>query len=300
MAALSPYVIQDLVSSWVGEDPRRLKLFLHLLSKMDDEGYVEISVRDFAKQLNMSREVASRILRNMEEHAIIEQISHQKRTIIFICKSERYMMVQHQYDTTMTPIQHQLPPSQKEKEETKASPCTPFKEKKEKKENVTPEGTSYQQQQQQPTQSEEKILSEPIEKRRERFWADCCHSHALHPEWPEEGVRSFFLFWTQPSKDGQRMKFEEEAHFGMSYRMKFYLKRGQWLDEVQEARLNRIKGRKAVSREEESYQRRRAAALAEDDAGREERDRQRDERAQKAATVEEIKAILGDRWVGDN
>ena len=108
-----------------------------------------------------------------------------------------------------------------------------------------------------------------------------------------------FLFWTQPSKDGQRMKFEEEAHFGMSYRMKFYLKRGQWLDEVQEARLDRIKGRKAVSREEESYQRRRAAALAEDDAGREERDRQRDERAQKAATVEEIKAILGDRWVGD-
>ena len=42
-----------------------------------------------------------------------------------------------------------------------------------------------------------------------------------------------------------------------------------------------------------------SAALAEDDAGREERDRQRDERAQKAATVEEIKAILGDRWVGD-
>ena len=300
MAALSPYVIQDLVSSWVGEDPRRLKLFLHLLSKMDDEGYVEISVRDFAKQLNMSREVASRILRNLEEHAIIEQISHQKRTIIFICKSERYMMVQHQYDTNMTPIQHQLPPLQKEKEEKKVPPCTPFKEKKEKKENVTPEGTSYQQQQQHPTPSEEKILSEPIEKRRERFWADCCHSHALHPEWPEEGVRSFFLFWTQPSKDGQRMKFEEEAHFGMSYRMKFYLKRGQWLDEVQEARLNRIKGRKAVSREEESYQRRRAAALEEDDAGREERDRQRDERAQKAATVEEIKAILGDRWVGDN
>ena len=260
MAALSPYVIQDLVSSWVGEDPRRLKLFLHLLSKMDEEGYVEISVRDFAKQLNMSREVASRILRNLEEHTIIEQISHQKRTIIFICKSERYIMSQHQYDTNMTPIQHQLPALQKDKKETKVPPCTPFKEKKEKKENVAGVVASLQEKKEKPASPKNFSLSEPIEKRRERFWADICHSHALHREWPVEGVKSFFLFWTQPSKDGQRMLFEEEAHFGITYRMRSYLKYGQWLTDLHDAKLQLIKSKQAAS----ELERKRAKAAAEE------------------------------------
>ena len=103
-------------------------------------------------------------------------------------------------------------------------------------------------------------LSEPIEKRRDRFWADICHSHALHREWPVEGVKSFFLFWTQPSKDGQRMLFEEEAHFGITYRMRSYLKYGQWLTDLHDAKLQLIKSKQAAS----ELERKRAKAAAEE------------------------------------
>ena len=150
---------------------------------------------------------------------------------------------------------------QKEKEETKVPPCTPFKEKKEKKDTVNSEvATLQQQQQQQPAAPKIFSLSEPIEKRRERFWADCCHCASLHPDWPVEGIKNFFLFWTQADQNGQILRFEMEKSFGMSYRMKFFLKHGKWLDEFHDAKLQLIKSKQAAS----ELERKRAKAAAEE------------------------------------
>ena len=103
MATLSPYIIQDLVSSWVAEDPRRLKLFLHLLSKMDEEGYVEFNAREYGRQNNLTRDVVSYMMKKMAEHAIIEQIVHQKRAIVYVCNYERYAIDFRQLSANFPP-----------------------------------------------------------------------------------------------------------------------------------------------------------------------------------------------------
>ena len=248
------------IPSWVKEDPRRLHLFLYLLDKADEDGYAEFSVLGYAKQAGLGREVVRRIMSNLEKRTIIESISNQHSTIVFICNLERYIV--HPTNTQPTPNQQATnsEPLQKDKKETKVPPCTPFKEKKEKKENVAGVVASLQEKKEKPAQPENFSFSEPIEKRRERFWADICHSHALHRDWPVEGVKSFFLYWTQPSNDGQRMLFEEEAHFGITYRMRSYLKYGQWLTDLHDAKLQLIKSKQAAS----ELERKRAKAAAEE------------------------------------
>ena len=110
-----------------------------------------------------------------------------------------------------------------------------------------------------------------LDERRKRFWADCCHCHALHREWPAEAVKSFFLFWTQLTQGGQLFKFEAETSWGISHRMASYIRQGRWLDEVAAAKLERIRnggggsrrGKPAVS---ELERRRYEAANAEAEA----------------------------------
>ena len=177
-------------------------------------------------------------------------------------------------------------------ERKKSSPHTPFKEEKE---NVGTEVATLQQQQQQAAGAEislspdssasEKspaaavtpagtaavIPAGTLDERRQRFWADCCHCHARHREWPAEAVKSFFLYWTQLTQDGQRFKFETEAVWGIGHRMKWYIVHGRWLDTAQAAKLERIRnggggsrrGKPAVS---ELERRRYEAANAEAEA----------------------------------
>ena len=248
------------IPSWVKEDPRRLHLFLYLLDKIDEDGYVEFNAREYARLNNLTRATVRNILANLEKRAQIETICDHKATIVFICKYECYIMPTTQLQPNNDPITAQYEQEQKDKKETKVPPCTPFKEKKEKKENVAGVVASLQEKKEKPASPKIFSLSEPIEKRRERFWADICHSHALHRDWPVEGVKSFFLFWTQPSKDGQRMLFEEEAHFGITYRMKSYLRYGQWLTDLHEAKLQLIKAKQSSS----ELERKRAKAAAEE------------------------------------
>ncbi|MBO4800602.1 MAG: hypothetical protein J5545_01910, partial [Bacteroidaceae bacterium] len=58
----------------------------------------------------------------------------------------------------------------------------------------------------------------------------------------------------------QRMLFEEEAHFGITYRMRSYLKYGQWLTDLHDAKLQLIKSKQAAS----ELERKRAKAAAEE------------------------------------
>jgi hypothetical protein len=80
-----------------------------------------------------------------------------------------------------------------------------------------------------------------VEDARGRFWAQCCDVHSHHRDWPAEAVKSFFLFWTQWNQQEQKFKFELEDSWGTGYRMQWYIKRGHWLDQVQEAKLEQVK-----------------------------------------------------------
>jgi len=229
------------LSSWVFADPRRWHLFCYLLLRADEKGYAEVSVRDYCRQYGQERSFVQRLLKNMEDEGICESIVSQKRTIIFLCNYARY----NGSETESEPIMSQNAANNvnisADTERKKGSPHTPFKEEKE---NATTEVATLQKKEKEAAGAEISLSVEqaPLEERRQRFWADCCHCHARHPEWPGEAVKSFFLYWTQLTQDGRRFKFETEAAWGIGHRMKWYIVHGRWLDTAQEAKLERIRG----------------------------------------------------------
>ena len=56
-------------------------------------------------------------------------------------------------------------------------------------------------------------------------------------------LRSFFLFWTEPTLDGQLMKFELEKTFGIRMRMERYIIQGHWLTTMAKAKLDAVRNR---------------------------------------------------------
>ena len=56
-----------------------------------------------------------------------------------------------------------------------------------------------------------------------------------------EGVKSFFLFWTEYNQKQDKFKFEMEETWGTPHRMVRYLKQGKWLQEVRDAKIDKIK-----------------------------------------------------------
>ena len=253
------------LSSWVFADPRRWHLFCYLLLRADEKGYAEVSINDYCRQYDVTRTVTFKILKEMEELEIVETITVQKKTVVFICNYARYNDISKEARTINAKSADDNVNISADTERKKGSPHTPFKEEKDKEgdmslrsnnNNNTPRALDF-------ASGDEK--SAPLEERRQRFWAQCCHVHARHPEWPAEAVRNFFLYWTELTQDGRQFKFEAEKTWGTGYRMKWYIVHGRWLDTAQEAKLERIRsggggrGRGAASTSE--LERRRARAV---------------------------------------
>ena len=298
--------LSPLASSWVFEDPRRCHLFLYLLSKADEKGWAEFSVRGYAKQFELDYSSVRRAFLQLEENGIVESIVNQKRTIVFICEYERYIASGQGRRIKSESITNQSAPPQKEQKEKTLSPQTPYIEEKEKKENAKREVASLQEEEEEPqaenlsslsaTPSEvgckHYLLQGTLDERRNRFWADCVHCAARHPEWPREAVQSFFRFWTQQVPDG-RFAFEAEAKWGISHQMSRWVNHREEMENLREARLQRVRGGKAVSRERAEYMARNRELY--EKARAEEHDRMelaRQQARQNAITPEEMRRYV--------
>ena len=83
---------------------------------------------------------------------------------------------------------------------------------------------------------------ETLESRKAQFWKQCLACAAHHNEWPQDGVKDFFLWWTQTDTTG-RMSFELEKKWGIGHRMNSYMKRRQHLEAYWDAKLERARGK---------------------------------------------------------
>ena len=295
------FSFNDFATSWVFENPLRWHFFFFLLSKADKKGWVDLSINHYCKIYDVSRKTILNILQKMEERSLIAQKGHNKGTWIYICDIKRYIGLGNTQGTTTGQQRDNQPIQQKEEQEKKPSPQTPYKEENEKKE-VAALPKKEKKPQAENSSSVSATLSEDgskpsvsevsTDERRNRFWADCVHCAGHHPEWPKEAVRSFFLFWTQTVPDG-RFAFEAEPKWGISYRMASYITQGHWLDKMAEARLQRVSGGKVVSKERAEYMAKNRALY--EKAKAEEHDRmelQRQQARQNAITPEEMKRYV--------
>ena len=119
----------------------------------------------------------------------------------------------------------------------KFPPAPPIKEN-----YVSGKDASLKQQQQQAAGATF-VPMEPFEVRRARFIDRCREVQSHHSEYSDEAVKSFIMFWTEIMQDGIHMKFEVQSSWGTGYRMKWYIKRGHWLDAMQQAKLEAVKAR---------------------------------------------------------
>lgn len=247
----------------VRRNPRQWHLFVWLVQHADEQGYVQFSMREYARLTRQSCENVRKMLKVDIRLTLLEYIVDGRNTIVFICNYERYVVsekaaVDNELTIGCHLVDNNTPSEGNVKE--KFPPAPPIKEK-----NANSEVATLQQQQQQAAgaKSPSEVKDDgkaakvsaavappllPLEERRKHFWADCCHCHAMHREYPAEAVKSFFLFWTQLSQDGLRFKFEMETTWGIAHRMKWYVQRGRWLDEAQAAKLERIKSGGGTSR----------------------------------------------------
>ena len=83
---------------------------------------------------------------------------------------------------------------------------------------------------------------ETLESRKAQFWKQCLACAALHTEWPQDGVKDFFLWWTQTDSTG-KMAFELEKKWGIGHRMNSYMKRRRFLNSYYDARLENARGK---------------------------------------------------------
>ena len=102
---------------WVFRDPFRWHLFSFLLMEADETGRVEVSVNEYSKMFGIERTKVMRILREMVGRNIIAQQTHNKFTIVIICKYELYNEQYFSSCTTNAQQPTNKPTSQEEKEE---------------------------------------------------------------------------------------------------------------------------------------------------------------------------------------
>ena len=126
---------------WVFRDPFRWHLFSFLLMEADETGRVEVSVNEYSKMFGIERTKVMRILREMVGRNIIAQQTHNKFTIVIICKYELYNEQYFSSCTTNAQQPTNKPTSQEEKEEERERKFPPHplikKEKSEKREELS-------------------------------------------------------------------------------------------------------------------------------------------------------------------
>ena len=280
---------RKIVASWVFEDPRRLQLFIYLLAKADERGVVRLSVNECAKRLDINRNSLRTILRQMEDEGVVHQQPTNKNTIVTLCKYAYY----NTPITNNPPTNHQQTTNkariQEEEKEEMTKERTKERSKEEKEEEECKERGRFA------LRKEERtvrfISNSSLEERRSRFWEEIkTYVNARHPEYPREAVHSFYLFWTQtvqiPNGFGGAttiFAFEDERRWSLAHRLKSYIKHGDWLNQMREARLNSARGLKAKNKQQLDIEERQRLAREIDRQEAAERERERDERARRAA-----------------
>ena len=242
----------------IRKNPRQWDFFCWMLNQADEDGYAEVSVREYAALKKLPNSTVNGWLKSDTFRTLIEVTKYKNGTLVFFCDYASYVSVSgHNSDTIRTKVGHNsdtFRPSVRNLKEKEFSPHTPFIDKEN---NVGCKVATLQQQQQQaaganfsssaldevatPKPQMPPRTAKQVEEARGRFWAQCCDVHSHHRDWPAEAVKSFFLFWTQWNPEQKKFKFEMEETWGTGYRMKWYIKRGHWLDEVQQAKLEQVK-----------------------------------------------------------
>ena len=277
------------LASWVFEDPRRWHLFSFLLMKADERGRVEVSVNDYAKKYGIDRSWLRRCINEMIDRNIIDQQTTNKRTIITICKYGDYNTFTIEACAKSDQQTDNKARIQEEEKEEMTKERTKERSKEEKEEEECKERGRFA------LRKEERtvrfISNSSLEERRSRFWEEIkTYVNARHPEYPREAVHSFYLFWTQtvqiPNGFGGAttiFAFEDERRWSLAHRLKSYIKHGDWLNQMREARLNSARGLKAKNKQQLDIEERQRLAREIDRQEAAERERERDERARRAA-----------------
>ncbi len=270
---------------------------MYLLLNADEHGRAEVNLNDYAAKVNVPRSSIQYLIETMKRKGILSQEvrkeSAKQPTTLNICKYVYYDDCEN--DNPQEIRKESVNVKEKEKREGLSSPCTPFLQEKDKER----EDLGL-------TRKKEPCgnFSLSLEERRSRFWEKIKEYAKLHPEYPVEAVKGFYLYWTQEvvqqREDGSQLTllaFEAERKFGLPYRLSSFVKHGSWLKQVRDNRLARASGKKPKSAAQEDLEKRQKQARLIEESERAERERKRDEQAEKAATPEEIRKILGDRCV---
>ena len=277
------------LASWVFEDPRRWHLFSFLLMKADERGRVEVSVNSYCSTYHLPRTTVLRLIEEMESRGILGQKTDNKRTIVTLCKYEVYNTSTATMWTTNGQQTDNKARIQEEEKEEMTKERTKERSKEEKEEEECKERGRFA------LRKEERtvrfISNSSLEERRSRFWEEIkTYVNARHPEYPREAVHSFYLFWTQtvqiPNGFGGAttlFAFEDERRWSLAHRLKSYIKHGDWLNQMREARLNSARGLKAKNKQQLDIEERQRLAREIDRQEAAERERERDERARRAA-----------------
>ena len=239
----------------IRKNPRQWDFFCWLLNQADEDGYAEVSVREFAASTGIAKSTLQSWLISATFRPLLEVTKYSGRTLVFFCNYASYTNNAGNNITESRPLfghfSATVRPSGRNLKE-KFPPAPPIKEN-----NVGCKVATLQEQQQQaaganfsssaleevatPKPQPQPRTAKQVEDARSRFWAQCCDVHNHHRDWPAEAVKSFFLFWTQWNQQEKKFKFELEDSWGTGYRMQWYIKRGHWLDQVQEAKLEQVK-----------------------------------------------------------
>ena len=224
----------------IRKNPRQWNFFCWLLSQAKEDGYAEVSVCDYAKTHGMNESTVRSWLISRNFRGIIESISHNSRTIVFFCEFDSYATIPTEnsleFRGNFAESSRKVRGNPRDLEE-KFPPAPPIKE-----EYVNGEVASLQ-------EKEKKAAGATFhsdlsfDERRMEFWRECQAVMRKHPEYPLEGVKSFFLFWTEIMADGKHMKFEVQNSWGTGWRLWWYLDRGNWLTAMKKAKLDAVRAR---------------------------------------------------------
>ena len=241
---------------------RLWNFFCWLLDQADENGYAEVSVNDYARSFKVPQSTVQGWLNSVKLRSFLEATKGDYLTWVYIYHIESYRNPEENIteksrlnvgNVSLTSGKHYRDLERKQKEknqkkEVKKENVGCQVEKKEKKaagatssSSVTlPDSTSLERE-----EETARILprrtNQQLKEVFDRFEAQVKFYQLKHPEWPEEGVRSFILYWTQFNQEQWKFKFEMESEWGTVHRVNSYLKQGKWLTDMAQAKLDKIK-----------------------------------------------------------
>ena len=224
----------------IRKNPRQWNFFCWLLSQAKEDGYAEVNVREFSDMHQIPNSTVHSWLNSHTFRTLIETTRYNVRTLVYFSDYAIYMQKgkakfaqcshntpesSHNVRTIVRDLEEKFPPAPPIKEEYVNGEVASLQEKEKKAAGATFHSD----------------LS--FDERRMEFWRECQAVMRKHPEYPQEGVKSFFLFWTEIMADGEHMKFEVQNSWGTGWRMWSYLDHGHWLTAMKKAKLDAVRAR---------------------------------------------------------